>query len=115
MEPAANRCDALTIGHDRSIGSEFAMIRTVSFIPSLALCAAATVTPTSAFAQSQDHAPVSLPSSSRMTQDAPGTESWTYAQPQSAFAKYRTAIVDATTVYRGPDAQFEGIDSGDRD
>ena len=65
-------------------------------------------------AQAQDHAPVSLPSANRMTQDKPGTESWTYAQPVSRFAKYRTVIVSPTKVYQGPDAEFEGIDPADR-
>ena len=67
-----------------------------------------------AAAQTRDHAPVSLQSSSKMTQDAPGTESWTYAQPRSVFAKYRSVIVEPTQVYQGPDAQFEGIDPADR-
>lgn len=79
------------------------------FFTALALMAAVP-----AHAQTRDHAPVALPSSSRMTQDSPGTESWTFAKPRSAFAKYRTVIVDPTTVYQGADAQFEGIDPGDR-
>ena len=86
------------------------MIRTVPRLLALALV----LTASSAVAQTEDHAPVSLPSSSRMTQDAPGTESWTYSQPREVFAKYRTAIVDPTIVYTGPDAQFQGIDFGDR-
>src|SRR5215217_5070356 len=65
-------------------------------------------------AQTRDHAPVSLPSASRMTQDRPGSESWTYAQPRPAFLKYRSVIVDPTTVYQGSDAQFDGIDPADR-
>jgi hypothetical protein len=65
-------------------------------------------------AQTRDHAPVALHSSNRMTQDSPGSESWTYAQPVSAFAKYRTVIVEPTRVYQGADAQFEGIDYADR-
>ena len=65
-------------------------------------------------AQTRDHPPVSLPGASQMMQDAPGSESWTYAQPVSRFQKYRTVIVDPTTVYQGPDAQFEGIDYADR-
>jgi len=69
---------------------------------------------TSAGAQTRDHAPVSLKSSSKMSQDAPNSESWTYAEPRSAFTKYRSVIVDPTTVYQGPDAQFEGIDYADR-
>src|SRR4029450_10648493 len=72
------------------------------------------LTAVSANGQTRDHAPVDLPSSSRMTQDRPGVESWTYAQPRSAFLKYRTVIVDPTVVYQGPDAQFEGIDQADR-
>ncbi len=64
--------------------------------------------------QTRDHAPVDISSASRMTQDKPGSESWTYAQPRSAFLKYRTVIVDPTVVYQGPDAQFEGIDYADR-
>ena len=67
-----------------------------------------------AIAQTHDNAPVGLPSASRMAQDSPGTESWTYAQPASVFLKYRTVIVDPVTVYTGPDAQFEGIDPADR-
>lgn len=65
-------------------------------------------------AQTKDHAPVALPSASVMTQDKAGTENWTYAQPKAVFSKYRTVIVDPTTVYQGPDAQFDGIDPVDR-
>ena len=49
-----------------------------------------------------------------MGQDSPGSESWTYAQPASAFRRYRSVIVDPTAVYQGPDAQFEGINPDDR-
>ena len=66
-------------------------------------------------AQTKDHAPTALPSGSKMSQDKPGAESWTYAQPVQVFTKYRTVIVDNTTVYRGPDAQFDGIDPADRE
>jgi hypothetical protein len=65
-------------------------------------------------AQTRDNAPVALSSSKRMTQDAPGRESWTYAQPRAVFLKYRTVLVDPTTVYEGADAQFDGIDRADR-
>ena len=78
-------------------------------IPALVLLAAVP-----ANAQTEDHAPVSLRSSQRMTQDRPGSESWTYAQPTSRFTRYRTVIVEPTAVYQGPDAQFEGIDAGAR-
>ena len=67
-----------------------------------------------AVAQTEDHAPVGLSSAQKMSQDRPGTESWTYAQPVSRFAKYRTVMVAATKVYQGPDAQFEGITPEDR-
>jgi len=66
-------------------------------------------------AQTKDHAPTALSSASKMSQDKPGTESWTYAQPVQVFTKYRTVIVDNTAVYRGPDAQFDGIDPADRE
>src|SRR3954463_3499910 len=66
------------------------------------------------YAQTRDNAPAALSSSKRMTQDAPGRESWTYAQPRSVFLKYRTVLVDPTTVYEGADAQFDGIDRADR-
>ena len=49
-----------------------------------------------------------------MAQDKPGSESWTYSQPRSVFAKYRSVIVDPTTVYQGADAQFDDIDSASR-
>jgi Protein of unknown function (DUF3313) len=65
-------------------------------------------------AQTEDHAPVSMKSSGKMTQDKPGGENWTYAQPVAKFAKYRTVIVMPTKVYQGPDAQFEGIEPADR-
>lgn len=67
-----------------------------------------------AYAQTKDHAPVALKSSSKMTQDKSGSENWTYVQPRSVFTKYRTVIVEPTAVYQGPDAQFDGIDSADR-
>ncbi|MFL6733881.1 MAG: DUF3313 domain-containing protein, partial [Sphingomicrobium sp.] len=72
------------------------------------------VTATSLSAQTRDHAPVGLRSAGKMTQDAAGRESWTYAQPATVFQKYRTVLVDETTVYQGADAQFDGVDPGDR-
>jgi hypothetical protein len=65
-------------------------------------------------AQTKDHAPVALKSSSKMTQDKAGAENWTYVQPREVFTKYRSVIVDPAVVYQGPDAQFDGIDSADR-
>ena len=84
------------------------------FIRPFALPAIALLVTSPAASQTRDHPPASLKSSEKMAQDSPGSESWTYAQPVSVFTKYRTAIVDETTVYDGPDAQFEGIDSADR-
>jgi hypothetical protein len=78
----------------------------------LSVCLVLLATPV--VAQTQDHAPVALPSGKAMTQDRPGSESWTYAQPTSRFVKYRTVIVDPTVVYQGADAQFEGIEPQDR-
>lgn len=79
-----------------------------------ALGAALVVGASPAIAQTKDHAPVALKSSSKMAQDKSGSESWTYAQPRQVFGKYRTLIVDNTAVYNGPDAQFDGIDAADR-
>jgi hypothetical protein len=77
--------------------------------------AALVVAASPALAQTEDHAPVALKSGSKMAQDKPGSESWTYAQPREVFTKYRTVIVDPTVVYNGPDAQFDGdIDPADR-
>lgn len=79
-----------------------------------ALGAALVVGASPAIAQTKDHAPVALKSSNKMAQDKAGSESWTYAQPREVFRKYRTLIVDNTTVYNGPDAQFDGINAADR-
>jgi hypothetical protein len=78
------------------------------------LPATAILIATPALSQTQDHAPVSLPSARVMAQDKPGTESWTYVQPASEFRKYRTVMIPATIVYQGPDAQFEDIPQSDR-
>jgi hypothetical protein len=85
------------------------MVRTHFVLAALAILSAAPVC-----AQTRDHAPVALHSSRKMTQDKPGSESWTYAQPRSVFLKYKTVIVDPAVVYQGADAQFEGIDRADR-
>jgi hypothetical protein len=85
------------------------MVRTHFVLAVLAILSAAPVC-----AQTRDHAPVALHSSRKMTQDKPGSESWTYAQPRSVFLKYKTVIVDPAVVYQGADAQFEGIDRADR-
>ncbi len=80
--------------------------------PALAVIALFIAVP--AAAQTKDNAPVALQSAGKMAQDRPGTESWTYAQPRPRFASYRTVIVEPTAVYQGPDAQFDGIELGDR-
>lgn len=90
------------------------MTATRSISYRFALAAIAASVATAAGAQTKDHAPVALPSASVMTQDKAGTENWTYAQPREKFTKYRTVIVDPTTVYQGPDAQFDNVDMADR-
>ena len=67
-----------------------------------------------AIAQTQDHAPVNLPASAEMNQDKAGSESWTYVNPSANFTTYRKVIVDPTTIYTGPDAQFGDISQEDR-
>lgn len=67
-----------------------------------------------AMAQTVDHAPVELPASAAMSQDKAGSESWTYVNPAANFTTYRGVIIDPTTVYTGPDAQFDGVDEADR-
>ena len=84
------------------------------FLCRLALASSAVMIAVPAMAQTKDQAPVSLPSSARMSQDRPNSESWTYAQDRSVFTKYRTVIVEPTEVYRGPDAQFDGVNPADR-
>lgn len=86
----------------------------IAFLPRCALPAIALLSAVPAMAQTKDHAPVGLPSANAMSQDRAGSESWTYAQPRSRFASYRTVIVNPTAVYQGADAQFDGIDPGDR-
>jgi len=67
-----------------------------------------------ALAQTVDHAPVNLPGAAEMNQDKAGSESWTYVNPSANFTTYRKVIVDPTTVYTGPDAQFGDISQEDR-
>lgn len=83
-------------------------LRSTVRFAALAATAAACLAVTPALAQTEDHAPVGLKSASQMSQDKTGSESWTYAQPRDVFTKYRTLIVEPTTVYNGPDAQFDG-------
>ena len=90
------------------------MNRISPFVRTFALPAIALVIAAPIGAQTRDHAPSSLKSSPKMSQDEPGGESWTYAADRAVFARYRTVIIDPTTVYDGPDAQFEGIDPADR-
>jgi hypothetical protein len=86
----------------------------VSSLSRFALSAIVLTTASPLLAQTKDNAPVSLQSARKMAQDRPGTESWTYAQPKVRFATYRTLIVEPTIVYKGPDAQFDGIEPADR-
>jgi hypothetical protein len=67
---------------------------------------------TAAYSQTKDHAPAALPYAQRMTHDR--GESWNYKRPSLDLRRYRNVIIDRTVVYRGPDAQFDGIDQGER-
>lgn len=67
-----------------------------------------------AVAQTQEHAPVSLKSSQRMSQDQPRSESWTYMSPNFRSSKFSSICVLPTTVYTGPDAQFPGTSAADK-
>src|SRR5215203_5770588 len=113
MEPIQVRCDGLSTENrpyeaERNMTGNGSKICRLAGLPLLLLIA------DPALAQTKDHAPVALPSARVLAQDKAGTESWTYAQPTSVFTKYRTVIVDPTTVYQGPDAQFDGVDTADR-
>lgn len=70
--------------------------------------------PIAALAQTRDHAPTSLPSSSRLKQDKARSESWTYAKPGLRLGDFRSVMIAPTVVYSGPDAQFDGVDGADR-
>lgn len=78
------------------------------------LPAALLVAPLPAIAQTTDHAPVELQSADKLAQDKEGSESWTYFKPGLDLSKYRAVIVEPTSVYDGPDAQFDGIEPADR-
>lgn len=90
------------------------MTRPTLHIRALALATLSLAIVPPAVAQTKQRAPAGLQSASKMSQDKPGSESWTYAAPRERFQKYRTVIVDPTIVYNGPDAQFEGVDQADR-
>jgi hypothetical protein len=70
---------------------------------------------TPVIAQTVDHAPVDLPDAQLMAQDKAGSESWTYVNPSVNFTTYRNVIVDAASVYTGPDAQFDHVSPEERD
>jgi len=67
---------------------------------------------TAAFAQTEDHAPVGLPSAGQLSQDR--GESWTYLRPGLNLSSYRNVVVDQAVVYTGPDAQFVGVSAEER-
>ena len=79
-----------------------------------AFAAMIALAPWPASAQTKDNAPVALQSSSKLSQDKAGTENWTYFKPGFDLSKYRAVTVDPTSVYKGPDAQFDGIAPADR-
>lgn len=104
MEKPPSACDPIVITNDW--GAE--MKRSLSRYAALGMATSVLLTAAPLGAQTYDRPPVSMQSGQLMSQDAPGSESWTYAQPTSVFRKYRSVIVDPTVVYQGPDAQFEG-------
>ena len=73
----------------------------------VALCTIAIVP-----AQIRAAPPAGLASSKQMTHDE--GENWTYLKPNLDLAGYRSFIVDPTVVYDGADAQFDGVETGDR-
>lgn len=81
---------------------------------SFALAAVLILAAEPALAQTKDHAPVALKSSTKLTQDKAASENWTYFKPGLDLGKYRSVVVEPTAVYDGPDAQFDGITSTDR-
>lgn len=82
--------------------------RTFAFLLMAAISSAAA-------AQTGDHAPVALQSSSKMEQAEAGSESWTYIKPGLSLAKYENLLIQPTAVYTGPDAQFGAIPQADRE
>ncbi|HVU30287.1 MAG TPA: DUF3313 domain-containing protein [Sphingomicrobium sp.] len=69
---------------------------------------------TGAFSQTSEHAPVSLSSSQRMSQDEPRSESWTYMSPKFRASRFSGVCVLPTKIYNGPDAQFPGTSGPDK-
>lgn len=86
----------------------------MSLARSLAFAALVGLAPLPAIAQTKDHAPVELQSADKLAQDKEDSENWTYFKPNLNLAKYRHVIVEPTSVYDGPDAQFDGIEPADR-
>jgi hypothetical protein len=70
--------------------------------------------PVAAAAQTKDHAPTSLPSAAHLRLDVSKSESWTYAAPGLQLGAYRNVMILPTIVYAGPDAQFDGVETADR-
>lgn len=69
---------------------------------------------TGAYAQTKEHAPVALESADELSQDKPRTESWTYIKAGLSLKGYDAIQIVPTSVYKGADAQFNGIDQEDR-
>jgi hypothetical protein len=65
-----------------------------------------------ATAQTEDHAPVALKSAPELEHDK--KESWTYIKPNLQLANFTAVLIEPTSVYRGSDAQFEGVSEADR-
>ncbi|WP_395398076.1 DUF3313 domain-containing protein [Novosphingobium sp. BL-8A] len=68
---------------------------------------------THALAQTQDHAPQALYSALSLEHDK--KESWTYVKPGLHLGNVTSVLIEPTAVYRGPDAQFDGIPEADRE
>lgn len=64
-------------------------------------------------AQAQDRAPSSLESAPELRHDK--GEAWTYIKPDFDFSRFRAVVVEPTSVYKGPDAQFANIKPEDRE
>lgn len=67
-----------------------------------------------AVCQTQEHAPVSLKSASKLAQDQASGESWTYIDPDFQKARFNGVCVLPTKIYSGPDAQFPGTSVADK-
>ena len=66
------------------------------------------------FAQTTEHAPVSMPSANLLAQDKPSSESWTYVSPDFRSSHFSSVCVPAAKIYAGSDAQFPSTSPEDK-